>query len=395
MPDETDPERVVGALDHLLARFPDPRTADRETFLRARYDAGLGWVHFEPGFGGLGVAASWQQAVEDRLGPLGAPAPGSGDFVGMHQAAASINAVGTHEQKARFLPAIFTGAELWCQLFSEPGAGSDLAGLSTMAVRDGDEWVVHGQKVWTSGARAARWAILVARTDPDVPKHRGLTFFVCDMRLAGIEIRPLRQADGAAHFNEVFLDGVRLPDDLRLGDPGQGWAVSLVGLHSEREGVGEVMQTPIDDVLTEWSRLRVPSAIADVQRQRVAGAWIEARLLELSNERSRAAQGRAGATPLGSLQKVASAAANQRTSSLLVDLMGPAGQVGFDYDAEQRDDGAVADPSPSMQVVRSRANSIEGGTDEIQRNIIGEQLLGLPGDVRVDKAVPWKEVPRS
>jgi len=395
VPHETEPEQVVGALDDLLVRFPDPRAADRETFLRARYDSGLGWVHFEPGFGGLGVAASLQHVVEDRMGPLGAPAPGSGDFVGMHQAAASINAVGTHEQKARFLPAIFTGAEIWCQLFSEPGAGSDLAGLSTMAVRDGDEWVVQGQKVWTSGARTARWAILVARTDPDVPKHRGLTFFVCDMQLAGIEIRPLRQADGAAHFNEVFLDGVRLPDDLRLGDPGQGWAVSLVGLHSERGGVGEVMQTPIDDVLTEWSRLRVPSAIADVRRQRVAGAWIEARLLELSNERSRAAQGRAGATPLGSVQKVASAAANQRSSSLLVDLMGPAGQVGFDYDAAQRDDGAVADPSPSMQVVRSRANSIEGGTDEIQRNIIGEQLLGLPGDVRVDKTLPWKDVPRS
>jgi alkylation response protein AidB-like acyl-CoA dehydrogenase len=395
VPDETDHERVVGALDDLLTRFSDPRAADRETFLRARYDAGLGWVHFERGFGGLAVAASWQQVVEDRVGLLGAPAPGSGDFVGMHQAAASINAVGTHEQKTRFLPPIFTGEESWCQLFSEPGAGSDLAGLSTMAVRDGDEWVVHGQKVWTSGARGARWAILVARTDPDVPKHRGLTFFVCDMQLAGIEIRPLRQADGAAHFNEVFLDGVRLPDDLRLGDPGHGWAVSLVGLHSEREGVGKIMRSPIDDVLAEWSSPRAPSAIADVQRQRVAGAWIEARLLELSNERSRAAQGRVGATPLGSLQKVASAAANQRTSSLLVDLMGPAGQVGFDYDAVHGDDGAVADPSPSMQVIRSRANSIEGGTDEIQRNIIGEQLLGLPGDVRVDKAVPWKEVPRS
>ncbi len=305
MPDETDRERVVGALDDLLTRFTDPCTADRETFLRARYDAGLGWVHFEPGFGGLGVAASWQPMVEDRVGLLGAPAPGSGDFVGMHQAAASINAVGSHQQKARFLPPIFTGEESWCQLFSEPGAGSDLAGLSTMAVRDGDEWVVHGQKVWTSGARAARWAILVARTDPDVPKHRGLTFFVCDMQLPGIEIRPLRQADGAAHFNEVFLDGVRLPDDLRLGDPGQGWAVSLVGLHSEREGVGEVMPTAIGDVLAEWSGRRAPAAIDDVHRQRVAGAWIEARLLELSSSRSRAAQGRVGATPLGSLQKVA------------------------------------------------------------------------------------------
>ena len=395
MADETDRARVVGALDDLLARFPDPRTADREAFLRARYDLGLGWVHFEPGFGGLGVAGGLQQLVEDRLQPLGAPAPGSGDFVGMHQAAASIDAVGTPEQKTRFLPGIFTGTEVWCQLFSEPGAGSDLAGLSTMAVRDGDEWVVHGQKVWTSGARAARWAILVARTDPDVPKHRGLTFFVCDMELPGIEIRPLRQADGAAHFNEVFLDGVRLHDELRLGDVGQGWAVSLVGLHSEREGVGEVLETPIGDVLAEWARGRVARAVSGIRRQQIAAAWVDARIVELLNERSRAAQGRAGATPLGSLQKLASGAANQRISSLLVDLMGPEGLVGFDYDAPLGADGAAVDPPPSMQVIRSRANSIEGGTDEIQRNIIGEQVLGLPGDVRVDKAVPWKEVRRS
>ena len=153
VPNSTEEARVVGALEELLARFPDPAIADRDAFLRARYDLGLGWVQFESGFGGLGVAASWQRVVESRLRPLRAPIPGSGDFVGMHQAAASINAVGTHEQKARFLPAIFRGAERWCQLFSEPGAGSDLAGLSTMAVRDGEEWVVQGQKVWTSGAR--------------------------------------------------------------------------------------------------------------------------------------------------------------------------------------------------------------------------------------------------
>jgi alkylation response protein AidB-like acyl-CoA dehydrogenase len=302
----------------------------------------------------------------------------------MHQVAAAIDAVGTQEQKARFLPAIFMGTDRWCQLFSEPGAGSDLAGLSTMAVRDGDEWVVNGQKVWTSGARGSRWAILVARTDPDIPKHRGLTFFVCDMELAGIEIRPLRQADGAAHFNEVFLDGVRLPDELRLGDVGQGWAVSLASLHSEREGIGDAIGSPIDDVLAAWAGFEAPSpAVAAVVRQRVAAAWIDARLLEL------------GATPDGSLRKIARSRANQRMSSLLVDLLGPAGQIGFDYDAPSRLDGGAADPPPQMQIVRPRANSIEGGTDEIQRNIIGEQILGLPGDVRVDKNVPWREVPRS
>jgi alkylation response protein AidB-like acyl-CoA dehydrogenase len=390
-----DRERVTRALDDLLGAFPDPQTADREAFLRARYDLGLGWVHFEAGYGGLGVEASHQALVEERLQLLGAPPAGSGDFVGLHQAAASIGAVGAHDQKRRFLPAILTGAERWCQLFSEPGAGSDLAGLATTAARDGDEWVVHGQKVWTSGALGARWAILLARTDPHLPKHRGLTFFVCDMALDGIEIRPLRQADGAAHFNEVFLDGVRLPDDLRLGDVGHGWGVAVAGLHSEREGAGEAMSGPMDDVLAAWASRRDSGPVSAVLRGRVVACWMDAKLVDLTNERIRAGQGRRGATSLGSMQKIARAESNQRLSSLLVDLMGPAGLIGFDYDAPWRDDGGSADPPPQMSAIRCRAHSIEGGTDEIQRNIIGERVLGLPGDVRVDKERPWTEVARS
>jgi hypothetical protein len=352
-------------------------------------------VNFESGYGGLGVAAGLQHDIDARLAAAGAPRPGSGDYVGMHQAAASIDAFGNHDQKARFLPGIFTGSERWCQLFSEPGAGSDLAGLATAAIRDGDEWLVTGQKVWTSGAHLADWAILVTRSDPDVPKHRGLTFFMCDMTLPGIEIRPLRQADGAAHFSEVFLDDVRIPDGLRLGDRGQGWAVALTGLHAEREGIGEILSTPWDDVAAAWLRYDASSPVlAAVMRQRVIGCWIEVRLLELSRARLLAAQGRAGSTPLGSLQKIAQSRANQRSSSLLVDLMGPEGLVGFDYEAALAGGEGGAAP-PQMQVVRCRANSIEGGTDEIQRNVIGEQVLGLPGDVRVDKNVPWRSIPRS
>jgi alkylation response protein AidB-like acyl-CoA dehydrogenase len=386
----SDVARVAAALDELTYRYPAPFDADRVEFLRAQYDCGLAWVHFEPGYGGLGVAAAHQRSVTERLTALGAPEPGTGDYVGMHQAAASIDAFGTHEQKARFLPGIFCGTDTWCQLFSEPGAGSDLAGLATSAVRDGDEWSITGQKVWTSGAHLADWGILVARSDPDVPKHRGLTFFLCDMRLPGIEIRPLRQADGEAHFSEVFLDGVRVPDDLRLGDVGQGWAVSLTGLHSEREGIGEALETPWDDVRAAWEEREAASPALDAtMRDRVVACWVEARVLELSQARMLAAQGRGGSTPLGSLQKIAQSSVNQRASSLLVDLLGPGGLVGFDYDAS-------ADAHrPQMQVVRTRANSIEGGTDEIQRNVIGEQVLGLPGDVRVDKQVPWREVPRS
>ena len=379
---------VGRALDELLRRYPEPATAPRTEFLRARYDLGLAWVHFEPGFGGLGAPASRQLVVDERLAALAAPEPGSGDYVGLHQAAASIDAFGTHEQKSRFLPGIFTGAERWCQLFSEPGAGSDLAGLATAAVRDGDEWVVTGQKVWTSGAHDADWAILVARSDPDVPKHRGLTFFLCEMGGPGVDVHPLRQADGGAEFSEVFLDGVRIADHLRLGDVGQGWAVSLTGLHSEREAIGDALASPWDDVAAAWAAYGATSpAVRAAMRHRVVGCWIDARILDLSRQRLQAAQGRGGSTPLGSLQKIAQSSANQRAGSLLVDLLGPAGVVGFEYGVEP--------PRPQMQVIRSRANSIEGGTDEIQRNIVGERVLGLPGDVRADKDLPWRAVPRS
>ena len=388
-------DTVISALSALLHRFPDPAAVDRVAFLRAQYDLGLAWVHFAEDSGGLGIAAARQQEVTERLVGVGAPTPGSGDYVGMHQAAASISAFGTPEQKARFLPAIFTGVEQWCQLFSEPGAGSDLAGLATSATRDGDQWIVSGQKVWTSGAHLADWGILVARSDPDVPKHRGLTFFVCDMRLPGVQIRPLRQADGAAHFSEVFLDDVRLPDDLRIGDAGQGWAVALTGLHSEREGIGEALRTPWDDLVAAWSRYDAPNHdVEHAMRLRVVTCWMEARVLQLSQARLRAAQGRNGSTPLGSLQKIAQSRVNQQTSSLIVDLMGPQGLIGFDYDSMVHAPTGAAPPA-QMQVIRSRANSIEGGTDEIQRNVIGEQVLGLPGDVRVDKNIPWRSVPRS
>ena len=394
----SDDDLVRRALERLLERFPDPEAVGRSAFLRAQYDEGLAWVNFELGFGGLGVAAALQHDVDARLVAVGAPRPGSGDYVGLHQCAAAIDAFGTRDQKTRFLPGIFTGSERWCQLFSEPGAGSDLAGLATMAIRDGDEWVVTGQKVWTSGARDADWAILVTRSDPDVPKHRGLTFFVCDMTLPGIDVRPLRQADGGAHFSEVFLDDVRLTDDLRLGEPGQGWAVALTGLHAEREAIGEILVSPWDDVAAAWHRYDRSNAVqATVMRQRVIECWIEVRLLELSLARLLAAQGRGGSTQLGSLQKIAQSRSNQRASSLLVDLMGPEGIVGFDYEAALERGPGGGEPllPPQMQVVRCRANSIEGGTDEIQRNVIGEQVLGLPGDVRVDKNIPWRDIPRS
>ena len=385
-------------LGTLMSRFPDPGGSDPIEFLGTQFDLGLAWVHFPTGSGGLGVAAGLQTEVDRRLRSAGAP-HGRGDFIALHQSAAAIAAVGTEAQRERFLRPIFTGQEHWCQLFSEPGAGSDLAGLSTAAVRDGDEWIVNGQKVWTSGAKEARWAILVARTDPDVPKHRGLTFFICDMHAPGVEVRPLRQADGGAHFNEVFLTDVHVPDDHRVGDVGQGWAVSLGALNSEREGTGDAFGRPIDGLLELWrSRHDRRSSHARALRDQVARMWIESRVVSMSNLRLRAAQRSGGPTPLGSLAKIAASEHAQRLSGVMAAVMGPAALVGLDYEGSlsegQGAGSGLSSMTPQRFVVRSRAMSIEGGTNEVQRNIIGERVLGLTGDVRVDKDRPWRDVPR-
>lgn len=221
-----------------LVRRHDPETTSAKEFLEARFDAGLAWVRFPVGDGGLGREQSLQQVVDDRLKDLGAPAPVVGEnAIGHGMAAPTIAAFGSPAQRKRFLRPLWTNDEKWCQLFSEPGAGSDLAAVSTRAVRDGDGWVVNGQKVWTSGAHVADWAILLARTDVDVPKHQGMTYFLCDMSDPGVEVRPLRQITGEAEFNEVFLTDVRIPDSCRLGDVGGGWKVANATLNNERVAI--------------------------------------------------------------------------------------------------------------------------------------------------------------
>src|ERR1700761_5286898 len=227
-------DRVRALLDE-----HDPASSDQQDFLAARFDAGLAWVHFPRGSGGLELPRSFQSQVEADLAAAGAP-PGGGPHngIGMGMAAPTIAAFGTTEQRRKFLRPLFTGAHFYCQLFSEPGAGSDLAGVATRAVRDGDDWIVNGQKVWTSSAQLAQRAILVARTDPNVPKHQGLTYFVCDMTDPGVEVRPLRQITGEAEFNEVFLTDVRVPDANRLGAEGGGWKVATTTLNNERVAIG-------------------------------------------------------------------------------------------------------------------------------------------------------------
>ena len=377
-----DEAKVNRAVDGLLAEFPDPAAAEREAFLQSRYDCGLGWVHFESGYGGLGVAGALQQVVTARLAAVGAPHAGSGDFVGMHQAAASIDAVGTHEQKARFLPPILLGAERWCQLFSEPGAGSDLAGLSTMAVRDGDEWVVDGQKVWSSGAHHSELGILLARTDPDAPKHKGITYFVLDMRSPGIEVRPLRQINGVAHFNEVFLTDVRIPHDNVVGDVNGGWGVAQTTLGAERVLIGSGGAVGFRDLArlaTEQQRTGDP-----VMRQRLADAYIRFEIVKYLGQRAQAAR-RNGAA-VGAEASVLKLAVSQNVA-----LNGDLALALEGANAMLLHGDAPYGGFWQHQFLNQWGTRIGGGTEQVQRNVIGERVLGLPSEPRPDKRVPFRE----
>jgi alkylation response protein AidB-like acyl-CoA dehydrogenase len=366
---------------------------DRLDFLRARFDAGLAWVHFPEGLGGLNAPRELQTVVEAEFAD--APQLDVGRMgIGLGMAAPTILAVGTEDQKKRFLRPLWTGEEIWCQLFSEPGAGSDLATLATRAVRDGDEWVVDGQKVWTSGAHHARWGILVARTDPDVPKHRGLTYFVCDMAAPGVDVRPLRQITGEAEFNEVFLTGVRLADDLRLGAVGDGWRVAQTTLMNERVAIGGNpvrrgggMIGVVADTWRSHPELRTHDL-----HQRLLRLWIEAEVTRLAGARLREQLAAGQPGPEGSGMKLAFAKINQALSGLDLELRR---DLGYDSWAFRRSEGVdMVGREPGYRYLRAKGNSIEGGTSEILRNIIAERVLGLPSEPRIDKDVPWKNLPR-
>jgi alkylation response protein AidB-like acyl-CoA dehydrogenase len=387
---------VARRVDELLAAHP-PASTDRTAFLGAQFDAGLAWVHFPEGAGGLGLSPALQRVVDQALANAGAPTPDAArNIIGMGMAAPTIAVHGTPEQRARYLRPLFTGEEIWCQLFSEPGAGSDLAGLATRAVRDGDEWIVNGQKVWTTLAHIARFGLLVTRTDPDVPKHLGLTYFICDMQAPGVEVRPLRQMTGDAEFNEVYLNDVRLPDELRLGGEGDGWRVSMTTLMNERVSIGggraKRGSGAIAVAVDVWKRT---GRTDPAYRDRLMRLWVAAEVNRLTN--IRAGQMRKAGTPgpEGSVAKLTFAELNQAISELCVDLMGPEGQLYTDYDSPRRESVGFFTGDPRYFFLRSRANSIEGGTSEVLRNILGERVLGLPGEPRTDKDLPWRDVPRS
>jgi alkylation response protein AidB-like acyl-CoA dehydrogenase len=406
-----------------LLEAHDPSTTDPTEFLRARFDAGLAWVHFPAGLGGLGAPRSLQSVVDAELATAGAPENDPRRIgIGLGMAAPTILRYGTDEQKQRFLRPLWTGEEVWCQLFSEPGAGSDLAGLRTRAVRepaagggsdggdghgdtDGDgsgggggggDWIVDGQKVWTSSAHTARWAILIARTDPDVPKHQGITYFVCDMTDPGVEVRPLRQITGEAEFNEVFLTGVRIPDAHRLGAVGDGWRVAQATLMNERVAIGGMVLPRevgmIAGPAAAW-RQRPELRTAELH-DRLLTAWVEAEVARLSAERVRQQLAVGSPGPEGAGLKLAFARLNQRVSGLEVELLGEDGLRYGDWTMVRPRSVDFYGRDAGYRYLRAKGNSIEGGTSEVLRNIIAERVLNLPAEPRTDKDVAWKDLPR-
>ena len=399
-PSITDTTRLDEALDALLAEF-DPKKVDNITFRGARFDAGLAWVHFPSGHGGLDMRPDLNRHVEERLRAAGAAAQDPATFF-IALAGPTIATHGSEEVKKRFLRPMFTGEEKWCQLFSEPGAGSDFAGLGTKAIRDGDEWIINGQKVWNTLAHLADWGMLVTRTDPDAPKHKGMTYFALDMHAPGVEVRPLRQITGEAEFNEVYMTDVRVPDAHRVGEVGEGWRAALTTLMNERSAIGgggggnAKRRGPIDETIKIWKE-KPADQRNNADKDKMMHLYCASEALRFTVMRGAQAAKAGNPGPEGSISKLMSADFNKKVTEFTLNLMGADAMVDYDFTFRRPDtlsvDGSFGGPRHSF--LRVRANSIEGGTSEIMRNILGEQVLGLPGEPRVDKDISWSKVPRS
>ncbi len=391
---------VEQALDSLLASF-DPKKVDDVTFRGARFDAGLAWVHFPKGHGGLGLRPEFNRVIEERCRKAGAAPQHPASFF-MALAGPTIVTHGSEEVKKRFLRPMFTGQELWCQLFSEPGAGSDLAGLGTRAIRDGDEWIINGQKVWNTMAHLAHWGMLVTRTDPEAPKHKGMTYFAIDMHSPGVEVRPLRQITGEAEFNEVYMTDARVPDSQRIGEVGEGWRASLTTLMNERTAIGgggggnAKRRGPIDEAIRVWKE--TPADQRDpAQKDRLMKLFCQSEALRYTNMKGAQMAKAGNPGPEGSIAKLMMSDFNKKVTEFTIELMGADGMIGYDFTFRRPEELSVdgTDGGTRHAFLRVRANSIEGGTSEIMKNILGEQVLGLPGEPRLDKDISWSKVPRS
>jgi alkylation response protein AidB-like acyl-CoA dehydrogenase len=356
----------------LEANHPGPEPdGDKEAFefrrawqkqLNDRGWAGLSWP---TEYGGAGATLVEQAIFFEEVARAGTPP--MANVLGLAMGGPTVIMHGTEDQKQRFLPPILSADEIWCQGFSEPGSGSDLASLKTRARRNGSEWVVTGQKVWTTYAHEAKWCMLVARTDPEASKHRGLTYFLMDMEQDGVEVRPLVQITGEAEFNELFIEEARIPDENIVGGEGQGWPVAITTLMHERAGLAFALQVQVHILLRELQEQIREAGLADdpIIRQRFAQLYVESQVLRLNAYRGlTATMKRGGPGPEGSLGKWHWAEVNQGISELAMDVAGARAQV---------NEG----PWP-YRFLRSRANSIEGGTTEILKNIVAERVLGLP-----------------
>ncbi|MFD4193896.1 acyl-CoA dehydrogenase family protein [Amycolatopsis thermoflava] len=364
----------------------DEELATAKRFQAALYDAGLAGITWPKEFGGQGLTSAEQQVFDQESARY--DLPNSVFRIGMGMCGPTILDLGTPEQKARYIPPLLRGDEIWCQLFSEPGAGSDVASLQTRAVRDGDEWVVNGQKVWTTVAHLADFGALLARTDPDVPKHQGLTMFLIDMHDPAVTVRPLKDMTGRAPFNEVYFENLRLPADAVLGQVGQGWLAAVTMLGHERVSIGGFVRKRHDPLahanLAETAR-RYGRDADPVVRAELAKLYAAERALALFNVRLRQ-EAEAGSPPgaRGSVAKLAGAQLQQQAVAVAGLIAGPR--------ATAWEPGDAAGEELALAINQTPSSSIAGGTDQIQRTIIGDRILGLPREPVVDRDVPFREL---
>ena len=397
----SNPELLVKEKLAELVEFR--KTTDSlQEFWGKQFDLGLAWVQFPEGAGGLGLNPKYQLIITETLRKEGISQQNRvANILGIGMAAPTIVEYGIEEQIAKYLRPMFTTEEIWCQLFSEPGSGSDLASLSTKAVDDGDGYIVNGQKVWTTLGHLAKWGLIVTRTDPDVPKHRGLTFFIVDMESDGVEVRPLRQITGEAEFNEVYFTDVKIPKENILGALGDGWRVSLAVLMNERVAIGGNVRHRGSGAPGHLVQLWKDQELDDpVTKDKLISLWIEQEAVRLTNMRAFENREKGTPGPEGSTSKLYEAEINKASYEFGMEMLGNDGLLfprGYELTQPELnfENETFGFTDTQSLFLRSRANSIEGGTSEIMRNIIAERVLGLPSEPKLDKDKAWKDIPRS
>ncbi len=401
---DTKPLDSEALVKSKLQELIDFRKEDQDIreFWGKQFDLGLAWVQFPEGAGGLGLNPKYQLLITETLRNEGISQQNKiANILGIGMGAPTIVEYGTAEQISKYLRPMFTTEEIWCQLFSEPGSGSDLASLSTKAVDDGDGYIVNGQKVWTTLGHLAKWGLIVTRTDPNVPKHRGLTFFIVDMESEGVDVRPLRQITGEAEFNEVYFTDVKIPKENMLGAVGDGWRVSLAILMNERVAIGGNVRERGSGAPGHLVQLWKDNELDDpVTKDKLVSLWIEQEAVRLTNMRAIENREKGTPGPEGSTSKLYEAEINKSSYEFGMEMLGNEGLLfprGYALTQPELnfDNETFGFTDTQSLFLRSRANSIEGGTSEIMRNIIAERVLGLPSETKLDKDKAWKDIPRS